>query len=130
MVKPLSALSVTPIIIYDVKYKYPLGYRDTQPKQEGKRKMEMNTEQIIKQDMKLEVEEDVLGVSLDFFKIRFPTHIDASGKVWDKVYFEEWVHRFSTGSAWVYADFETRRALVQLAKEGKIKLYAKIKFEE
>ena len=52
-----------------------------------------------------------------FFKKVFPEKI-RNGKVWDKIYFDEWVHRFSTGHPETYADFNSLRVIQKLRKQG------------
>lgn len=77
-------------------------------------------------ECRLEAEENGIGCAIEFFKIRFPGKFNEKGECWDKVYLDEWAHRFRNGSAWQLGDLESRRAIIKLHIRGLITLYAKV----
>lgn len=64
-------------------------------------------------------------VTLEFFKIRFPYKSENVLETRDYGYFDEWIGRFKKNSAWVYADYASRRAIISLDEKGLIRLWTR-----
>ena len=70
------------------------------------------------QNRRISINTDAKRCALEFFKLRFPDKVGADNRVNDPVYFEEWVHRFAGGSAYIFGDYESRRAVIDMAESG------------
>lgn len=71
--------------------------------------------------------DDIEIIVTEFFKLRFPIKNIQFEK--DIGYFYTWANRFKNLEAWLFSDYESRRALLELHKKGFITLYEKIEID-